>query len=294
MNYRQVEFFKAIMDSGSMTEAARALCVSQPAVSKALRQLERDLGLQLFVRTTKGIAATDEARSLYTEVERTYFGMQNLTRFAVGLRERRQGRVVVTAIPALSVAWLPSMASRFSAAWPDVSLSLYAHPSSEAVRLVGNGEIDIGIAQIRNEDHNLVRRKIFDFEGVLALPASHPLARRNHVSAQDLAGEAIISLGPHDEFRRKLFEAMDVAGVAYRSAIDVSLGLTVCGLVEQGLGVGIVDTEGARMKASSRLVFRPFSPAIKVPIYMFRQRNRSLSGAAEAFASCLKPPIRFP
>ena len=65
MNYRQIEIFKAIMDRGSITEAARVLGISQPAVSKGLQLLEGELGLQLFTRTTKGIAATDEARALY-------------------------------------------------------------------------------------------------------------------------------------------------------------------------------------------------------------------------------------
>ena len=96
MNYRQVEVFKAIMDCGSITEAAAMLRISQPAVSKALKLLEGELGLRLFTRTTKGIAATEEARALYAEVERTYFGMQNLARFAANLRDRKQGRIVVT------------------------------------------------------------------------------------------------------------------------------------------------------------------------------------------------------
>ena len=113
------------MDSGSVTGAAAILRISQPAVTKALRLLEFDLGLQLFLRTTKGIAATDEARALYAEVERTYFGMQNLKRFAGGLRDRKQGRVVVT-VPALSVAWLPLMAARFARTHPGVTLSLYS------------------------------------------------------------------------------------------------------------------------------------------------------------------------
>src|SRR6476619_275485 len=105
--------------------AATVLRISQPAVTKALRLLEVELGLQLFVRTSKGIAATDEARALYAEVERTFFGMQNLKRFAGGLRDRKQGRLVVTAIPTLSVAWLPQMAARFAKTHPGVTLSLY-------------------------------------------------------------------------------------------------------------------------------------------------------------------------
>ena len=79
--------------NASITEAAGNLHISQPAVSKALKQLEAELGLRLFDRTTKGVAATEETRLLYTEVERTYFGMQNLGRFAASLGHRKQGRI---------------------------------------------------------------------------------------------------------------------------------------------------------------------------------------------------------
>ena len=293
MNYRQVEIFKAIMDSGSITGAADILRISQPAVTKALRLLELDLGLQLFVRTTKGIAATDEARALYAEVERTYFGMQNLKRFAGGLRDSKQGRVVGTAIPTLSVDWLPTMAARFAKAHPGVTLSLYSDNSADAVRLVGSGEIDIGIAQIRSEETNLSRRKLFDLEGLIALPAGHRLGEKDSITADDLAGEPIIALGPADEFRRRLVAAMEAAGAPLRSVIDVSLGLTVCAMVERGLGVGVVDSETARVKRTADLVFRPFEPKILVPIYMFRQRQRQASSIAEAFSASLQPPPPF-
>lgn len=293
MNYRQVEVFKAIMDSGSITEAARVLRISQPAISKALKLLEFDLGLQLFIRTTKGIAATDEARALYAEVERTYFGMQNLARFASNLRDRKQGRLVVTVIPTLSVAWLPMIAARFTLAHPGVTLSLHSGSSAEAVRLVGSGEIDIGIAQIRSEEYNLARRKLFDLEGLIVLPGGHPLAAKKEICPEDLAREQIVSLGPDDEFRRKLVQAMEAAGVRYSSVIDASLALTVCALVERGLGVGVVDSESARVKSGANLVFRPFAPKIRVPIFMFRQRNRPASRIAEAFGASLQPPAPF-
>jgi DNA-binding transcriptional LysR family regulator len=290
MHYRQVEIFKAIMDSGSITEAANILHISQPAVSKALKLLEAELGLRLFDRTTKGIAATEEARLLYTEVERTYFGMQNLARFAASLGDRKQGRIVVSTIPALGIAWMPAMVARFADAYPDVTISLHSSNSVDAARLVGSGEIDLGIAQLRSEEYNLSRRKLFDLEGVIALPAGHRLARKPTVEISDLAGEAIIALGPEDEFRRKLGRAMEMAGQHPRIVIDASLALTVCALVAEGRGVGIVDSEAARERSGRGLVFRSLQPEIRVPIFLFRQRGRPTSKLVEAFIASLRPP----
>ena len=293
MHYRQVEIFKAIMDSGSITEAANILRISQPAVSKALKQLEAELGLRLFARTTKGIAATEEARLLYTEVERTYFGMQNLARFAASLSDRRQGRIVVSTIPALAVAWFPTMVARFSETHPDVSISIHSGSSADAARLVGSGEIDLGIAQLRSEEHNLSRRKLFDLEGVIALPEGHHLAGKSELEARDLTDETIVELGPEDQFRRKLSQALEGVGEHPRYVIDASLGLTVCALVAAGCGVGIVDSEAARMLQGTGVVFRCFRPAIRVPIYLFRQRGRPIGKLVEEFGASLKPPPTF-
>lgn len=293
MNYRQAEIFKAIMDSGSITEAAAMLRISQPAVSKALKLLEAELGLRLFARTTKGIAATEEARLLYTEVERTYFGMQNLARFAANLRDRKQGRIVVSTIPALGIAWLPTIVARFFETHPDVTISLHSSNSADAARLVGGGEIDLGIAQLRSEEYNLSRRKLFDLEGVIAMPEGHRLASKSEIEAEDLADETIVALGPEDEFRRKLTQAMEGAGVRHRTVIDASLGVTVCALAAAGCGVGIVDSEAARLLRGQGLVFRPVRPAIRVPIFLFRQRGRPTSRLVEAFSACLQPPPRF-
>lgn len=293
MNYRQVEIFKAIMDSGSITEAANVLHISQPAVSKALKLLEADLGLRLFARTTKGIATTEEARLLYTEVERTFFGMQNLARFAASLRDRKQGRVVVSTIPALSISWLPAAVARFSEAHPDVTISIQSSSSADAARLVGSGEIDLGIAQLRNEEYDLYRRKLFDLEGVIALPAGHRFAEKTHIEASDLAGETIVALGPEEDFRRKLNLALEGAGQHPRSIIDASLGVTVCALVAAGCGVGIVDSEAAREREGRGLAFRRFRPTIRVPIFLFRQRGRPSNKLVEAFIAGLKPPPEF-
>lgn len=293
MNYRQVEIIKAIMDAGSITEAAATLRISQPAVSKALRALEADLGVRLFSRTTKGIAATEEARALYIEVERTYFGMQNLSRFARGLRDRKQGRIVVSTIPALGIAWLPAMVARFTAQHGDVTVSMHSSNSADIARLVGTGEIDLGIAQLRSAEYNLSRRKLFDLEGIVALPTGHRLAAKTEIRAKDLASETLVSLAAGDEFRVRLARALDQSGVHYQSRIDASLSATVTALVAAGCGVGIVDSEAVRVQRAAGLEFRRFNPRIRVPIFLFRQRGRPNSRLVDAFSSCLKPPSTF-
>jgi DNA-binding transcriptional LysR family regulator len=86
---------------------------------------------------------------------------------------------------------------------------------------------------------------------------------------------------------------MEGAGVRYHSMIDASLGLTVCALVAEGCGIGIVDSEAARVQRRTDVVFRCLNPKIRVPIFIFRQRNRTISKLAEAFSASLRPPPTF-
>ena len=185
------------------------------------------------------------------------------------------------------------MVARFSEAHPDVTISLHSSNSADAARLVGSGEIDLGIAQLRSEEYNLSRKKLFDLEGVIALPEGHRLARKPVIEVADLADETIIALGPEDEFRRKLGQALEAAGLQPRTIIDTSLALTVCALVAEGCGIGIVDSEAARVRHRGGLIFRSFRPVIRVPIFLFRQRGRPTSKLVEAFIASLKPPPPF-
>ncbi|WAT02350.1 LysR family transcriptional regulator [Rouxiella chamberiensis] len=283
MNYRQVQVFKAIMQSGSITDASEILHVSQPAVSKTLKTLEQDLGLLLFTRTAKGLLPTDEARSLYTEVERVALGFENLKRFGKTLQQIKQGRLVIGVVHTFGREWMACAIADFSARYQQISLSLITASSNDMARLVGNGQIDVGIAQSRTEDHSLLRDKLFEMEGLIAVPKGHRLAKYHRVLPEDLRDENIISLGPADGLRQNFDRAMAQAGIEYRSTIDISLGEALCVMVQQGCGIGIVDDETARLYTPDGVKFIPFHPSVSVPIYLIRARNQPHNRLIELF-----------
>ena len=293
MNYRQVQVFKAIMQSGSITYASEILHVSQPAVSNTLKTLEQDLGLLLFTRTAKGLLPTDEARSLYTEVERVALGFENLKRFGKTLQHIKQGRLVIGVMHTFGREWMPTAMAEFSARYQQISLSLLTASSNDMARLVGNGQIDVGIAQARTEDHSLLRDKLFEMQGLIAVPRDHRLAKHQKVMPEDLRDENIISLGAGDGLRQNFDRVMAQAGIEYKSTIDISLGEALCAMVQQGCGIGIVDDETARLYSvgsatvgtseSGAVKFIPFHPGVSVPIYLIRARNQPHNRLIELF-----------
>lgn len=283
MNYRQIEIFAAIMEAASITEAASRLRLSQPAVSKSLRSLEEELGLRLFVRAARGLQATNEARELYAEASRVIMGFTHLDAFAHNLQQLRHARIVVSAMTALCLKWLPEVTAEFVRRYPEVSLEFQSRTSPETVRLVGQGEVDIGISQARSDDLSVRRRKVFDLAAVCVVPAAHPLAQKPTLNAQDFRGQAIISLSAGDEYRR-LFESMlDAQGVSIRSTIEVTPGVMLCTMVDAGCGIGIVDIETAHAQSWRNVVFRRIEPTITVPIYAMQNIHKPQSLAVRRF-----------
>ena len=287
MNFRQTEIFKVIMETGSITQAASRLCVSQPSISKSLQTLEHDLQLRLFERTARGLVATMEAHALYEEVERAYSGITSLARYAAGMRHMKHGRLVICAVAVLAVDWLPRVVARFMKDYPEANLTIRSWDSSRTGQMVAEGQVDLGIAQSKLNELSVLRRKLFDVETVCALPVGHPLCTESSITPEHLKHQTIVLLSSADEIRAQFESVMEKSHVPFTSFVDVSLGATLCALVEQGCGVGLVDAETAARFGSSQLVFRPFAPRIVMSIYLLRSTTRTPSMIASRFEDYL-------
>ena len=268
MNYRQIEIFSSIMERASITEAARHLGLSQPAVSKSLKSLEDQLGLRLFNRTTRGLRATDEARELYAEARRVLQGFEHLGQYAKHLHRLEHARLVVGVMPALSTSWLARVVASFSEAYPEVSVVLRAQGSANIVKEVAQGELDVGVGQVREEDPAVVKRKLADLQLVCVVPLGHPLAGKQVIVPSDLEHESIVLLSAQDEFRRMLDGKLLSKGIELHSRIEATQSSMICSLVEAGQRIGIVDNETASSGRWPSTVAIPFRPIIRTPIYI--------------------------
>jgi DNA-binding transcriptional LysR family regulator len=125
INSRQVEAFRAMMLTGSVTEAAKLMAVTQPAVSRLLRDFQALLKMELFERRGSGLVPTASATALYMEVERSFVGLERITAAAEEIRGRRTGTLRIAALPALSNGYLPRLAGGFLKDRPNLNLSFF-------------------------------------------------------------------------------------------------------------------------------------------------------------------------
>jgi DNA-binding transcriptional LysR family regulator len=287
MNLRQCEVFRLVVETGSVTEAAGRLHVTQPAVSKMLTQLERDLGFRAFTRERRRLVPTPEGRALYDEVERAFVSLDYLTRFARDLKGLRQGHIVLGAPHGASGGWLPAVVAGFLRRHPGLSVSLRTMDSPRVAQAVGTGVLDFGIAQFGVAAPQVQRQRLVSVEAVFVLPPDHRLVERRSIRPADLRNETFIALAPVDRYRVRLDALLDAEGVPRRVQIDAPLGSTVCALVMEGMGIALLDRLTAEANLHRGIVIRPFVPRIAEDL-MLLTPVRSATAITAAFVAELR------
>ena len=282
LNVRQVEVFKAIMEAGSVTAASRRLNVTQPSVSKHLKLLEAELGVPLFERTGNRLVATAEARAFHDQIERTYLGLDHLSRFAGDLKNNRQGEILLAAMPLIAHGWLPDIVARFLARYPHVSMSLPVRSSRWIMDWVAAGRVDFGIGLLSGDETGVLSRLLMRLPLVCVLPAGHRLAACPTVGPAHLDGETLISLSNFDPWRLAVEGALDGERVSTRRRVDTFTTFMACDLVIRGVGIAIVDLITALDYAGRGIVWRPFEPDLDFDIFLMRPKHWRVPRLAEA------------
>ena len=197
MNFRQLKAFDTVMRLGSITGAAKALHVSQPSVTRLVRELETHLGFALFLRRGRGIAATVEARRFHQAVESAFMNIERLDDLAATIRKTAVGKVSVGVIPTFSFSLLPEVLGRLRQEKDDTHTIVYIHNTPAIVDAVRLQQFDIGIVS-RSPPylgvHSLYQTEV---NYVALVPQNHSLAAsKDRLDLREVAGrEEFITFG---------------------------------------------------------------------------------------------------
>lgn len=240
LNIRQIEIFKAVMECGSVSEAARRLNVSQPSVSKHLSLLEDRLGMSLFLRTGNRLLPTSEATALHHQVEQLYSGLTKLNSFMSDLAQHRHGEVQIAAMPLIAHRWLPEVVAPLLKRYDKVSASFPVRSSNWVNKWVAAGRADLGIAMSGNEK-GVLAEPLMDLPMVAVLSHDHRLAHKSRLTPGDLNGQSLITLSTFD-YSPNFFDDL-LRPILHRSGRRIQTFTTyvACELARQGLGIAMVD-----------------------------------------------------
>lgn len=284
MNLRQLEAFRAVITSGSVTHAAQSMHLSQPAVSKLIADLEHAIGFKLFIRTKgSALTATPEAEFFFHEVEQSFIGIEALKRTAGNIRNLATGNLHIASLPALSFSFLPRVISEFYKRYPGVSIRLYTYSSSTVRQWLANQQFDVGLATRAHEISGVSSTTFLRSVGACVLPPGHRLADHDVIEPADLAGEPFISLMSGDQTRRRIDRVFEDAGVERALVVETQYAMTVCSLVMQGVGCSIVNPAAASDFVAQGLLIRPFRPRIEFEYMLHTPSLRPLSQSALRF-----------
>lgn len=296
MNVRQLEVFRAIMRSASLTAAAEMLHVSQPAVSKLLRHFESQLGYALFDRIGSRLVPTAEAHLLYDDANRVFREFEVISDLAVRIRERKVGLLRIGASGPPTFTVLPAALALFQNRHPEVKVIVRTLAAEEMSEKIEVGEVDLGLtlSAIRLPT---VRQEMLQVSPVVVLmPPDDPLAQLAAVTPADLTGRRLISYGSHADVGLLLDQAFDQAGLARRVHTEVSISISALPLVQAGLGVALLD--GLMPWAGfPGVVTRPFLPQVLMSLSLVTNGNRPPARFVREFTHDLhravgqRPPI---
>ena len=243
MNFQQLRIIReAVRQDFNLTTVAGTLFTSQPGVSKHIKDLEDELGVEIFVRRGKRLLGlTDPGKELLAVVERILLDTQNARSIADQFSNKDSGNLVIATTHTQARYVLPEAIKRFKANYPKVHLVLHQGSPREIGELLTTGEADIAIATEGLENSTeIVTFPIYTWHHDVIVPNGHPLAQKENVSLADLAEYPIVTY--HEGFtgRTRIDQTFARAGLTpdvVMSALDADVIKTY---VELGLGVGIL------------------------------------------------------
>jgi DNA-binding transcriptional LysR family regulator len=244
MNVSQLKTFVTVVEAGSFSDAARALGISQPAVTMQVQSLESDVGATLLDRRYRRVDLTEAGRLLLPHARRVLAQIEAAKEEIVALSGAVTGRLVIAASTTPGVYVIPRLLGAFLSTYPEVGLGILVHDTAEVVALVESGEAHIGVTGGTLRGARVAYQECGADELVLICPPEHALAKKHKVELADLADETWIMRESGSGTRQVAERVLTEHGLdsqELRVAVELGTGEAIVSAVEGGLGVSIVS-----------------------------------------------------
>ena len=286
MNARDIEIFRAVMQSRTLSAAAEVLNVSQPALSKALRHCEDRLGFRLFQRIAGRLVPTAEAQTLLPEAERLYQELQGFKAFARDLGGHRGGLLRLGASSSLAVSVVPAAVAALRRERRAARLTVHLLPVRELGEALLARRLDVGLALTPMTLPGLETVSLGSVSCIVLLPEGHRLASEPVLRPSLLAGEPEVGFAGWQDFGHSLDLAFSQEGVERLLAVEVGTTVSAVAMVQEGVGYAIVD-ELARRRLPPGVVARPFLPEVRRDVVMARSQTMGTSALLDRLGEIL-------
>ena len=286
MELRQLEYFQMASRLRNITRAAERLRVSQPNITVAIKKLESELGIQLFDRSQKQLSLTPEGEVFLNRIELALWNIQDAVLEVNDYKQLQKGTIKIGIPPMMGAYLFPKIFSSFRHRYSHLDIYLYEEGSMTIREQLERDELDFGIIIISNASTNLQLLPMSRNQIVACVPESSPLASKDCLSYEDIAGTDLIMLKEGSFLRQLILEEMRAADVEPKTVLESNQIITIKGLVSRGVGISflldIVLEDSPGIKAV------PLANPLFVDVGLAWKKDRYISKAAQSFIDFCK------
>lgn len=264
MELRHLRYFVAVAEEQNVTRAAARLHVSQPPLTRQIRDLEAELSVELFQRTGKSIRLTDAGRVFLDEARASLRRVEEAVRLVQAVAAGKGGELRVGYAPSPTVGILPKVLRAFQKTSPGVRITLHDHSSPEMLARLREGRLHAAFMMqpTRQAARGVTFEKLITYPIVVAVPPDHPFSKRRSVSVSDVLRESMVAYSrkEYPDHHQFLARILGPAVKKRRFAEECDSGMSLIAAVESGKGVHVAASVLATT-AGRRLRYVPVSPA---------------------------------
>ncbi|MDB5900390.1 MAG: LysR family transcriptional regulator [Ramlibacter sp.] len=291
LKFRQIEAFRAVMQTGTTTAAAALLNTTQPSISRLLAQMGAATALKLFEAERGRLKPTREAKDLFDVIERNFLGLDLIEQRVATLRRTGAGMLRVGCTPALALSLMPPVVAAFCRKHPEVHVSLQTHGGHQLWEGLQHGAFDVVLSTMPAAHLQAKVATLHRARTVCVLHAGHPLAARTRLHVRDLHGQVLLTLPPDDTFQRQFQQQLLAHGVEPAATVETTYSFTICRMAAEGAGIGIVNPYVASVFARDVRVV-PLTPSLAVEIVRGYPPQFAPSRTTEAFVDLFEAQLK--
>lgn len=296
MRLRHIEVFHAVMQTGSVSAAARLINVTQPAVSRTLQHAELQLGFALFARARGRLTPTNEAMALFPHVEKLYEQLDDVQRLAASLRHGEvTDRLQVLTVFALSREVLPHAVAGLRKKYPNVQVTVQALHTPQVVSGLLLQEADVGFVISSGGQTALERETLAEVDMHCLVPKgliAPSKIKTSGMALEDLVDLPVVALDVKDPLGMRINQACREYGVGLSPVVTVQTYHAALSMAEYGLGVAIVDGCTASAADKRKVHVLPLLPRITVSVNALHLAQRPSSVLARAMIQEMRKALR--
>jgi DNA-binding transcriptional LysR family regulator len=295
VEYRHLKFFVAVAEELHFTRASVRLRIAQPHLSQEIRRLEREIGVELFVRTKRSVALTSAGHAFLARVRIVLDNTADAMHAARRASRGETGRIRVGFVTVAAIGVIPSASARFRSAYPDVEVLLKDVQSDEGLEAVRTRQLDLCLLHPpRTVDPALNIETIWLETLVAVLPPKHPLADKQRISLQHLKSEPWILV--HRENGSRLHDetiaACAAAGFEPRVAQRTTRLASTISMVASGIGVALLQITSARAVFGGAVYRHLRPPRICIPLSFAWRQDQTAPVVAQFMAVVRNSAVR--